>query len=897
MPVFEIERDGKTYEVEAPDAQTAAAAADPTKATAFVDARDQNAKIAAQHATHGTDWVREVPRQLGRGMTAAARGVLSLGGLATLAEQAVTTPMSLAKGEEVRGPVRMAMDALSPPELAPQNDADKTADALTEFGVGAMAGTGVGNVLSKVATAPARTLATAPSTAAATTRAVGRSLAETPGRQVLGAEGAAVASEDVRMQPEDYRNVPWPEVTVPLAVGAAAFAGAPRPPSVRPGNPTAPFGPEVEQARRLDFRVLPSQAKAQAQMNAPAGTFDQSVPGMIREAFVGPDFHTQALIDNQKRTNAWAAKELGVGEISEQGLALAKHPHNAVFNEVSRALPYLRRDTDLEAAANALGAARRDNPYLKNTNEVEAVRDRLLSAEVVPTQKALDAIREFRKDANTLYEKVGDTEAEQAATAYRGAADALEGALERQASVLNPGLIQRLKQARTALAKIHNVEDALDGRNVDAVRLAKIGEKFPLSGYLKEIADVARNFPDTMRTATGRDMEIQSQQGVINSIRLATQRALGHGQGSQLLKDPFQNRLGRADPNFDPRPAPPATPPSPIADFVPPDPNVPGGADVMPPGPTLPGDLGLVDPMANFDTLPPAEARLGDLTAETPPMGGTLPAQDLGIADDMAGSLDFGPLPQDLGLDFAPDPNLGPVSIVRGGAEGGTVADTLLSDELFARPDPNTGRPLDVETGTRLSQPGENGDDFTAIRPAPGLGDEFGTDFGAEPPNPLLEGPQPPLEGEWIRGGPQGPRPPRDPYANAEDAQYVDPLALPPPQKRLTGPDEPLGNTMGGMSPDDELLAAANGDEGAYRRIAGLLTDGNTDPKLAAPYLSRLFPEYVGGDFPPHGNAFGSAIWDVVNRGGYVGNIPTGELTTRLRSAKELIDLDRDPTR
>ena len=436
-----------------------------------------------------------------------------------------------------------------------------------------------------------------------------------------------------------------------------------RPDIQDPGGVPRPFGGDVERARRLDYRVTPSQVAAKAQLEAPIGDFGPSVPGTLREAFTGPDFHVRAIIDNQKRTNAFAAKELGLTELTTMGLQFAKNPHNAVFNEVAQSLPVLRSDGELLQAANALGAARRDNPLLRTTTAVEEVRDRLLNMESLPTQQALDAIRSYRQDASKLFKQaemggsgIGVLEAEQAAMAYRGAADALEAAIERQAGQLYPDLVPRMRDARTALAKIHNVEDAFDGTNVNPQTIAKLSERYPLSGYLGEIAAVARAFPDTMKVATGIDVPIQTQQGALNSISLAARRAVGRSQGPALLADPFQNRFGRADPTFDPRPAPQgAAGASPFAEFTPPDPSVPGGADVMPPGPVLGpevGRMGAIGLADEFDTLPEAELRPGDLTAETPPMGGSLPA---GLVDELTGGPDLPLEPATMGeLDFTP---------------------------------------------------------------------------------------------------------------------------------------------------------------------------------------------------------------------------------------------------
>jgi hypothetical protein len=315
-----------------------------------------------------------------------------------------------------------------------------------------------------------------------------------------------------------------------------------------------PFGPEVAQARKLDFRVLPSQVNAKAQVPVEPGKINPSPTGTWGQTFAGPTIKNRFAIDNQKRVNKFAARDLGISEISEQSLELAKYPHNAVYNEVARVIPVIRRDAGLEEAVNQLGGARRDNPLLKQTPEVERIRERILSADAMTTQQVLDAIREYRKDAKTSFQKVGDVEAEQAAYAYRGAADALEQALERQASSVDPSLVPRLRDARMALAKIHNYQDVFDGTNIDPQGLVKLGKKYPLSGYAKEIADVATSFPHTMKLATGLEINEPSNQSILMSTNLAVRRALGREQVPTIMEDKFQTRYGMKDPSFDPRP-------------------------------------------------------------------------------------------------------------------------------------------------------------------------------------------------------------------------------------------------------------------------------------------------------------------------------------------------------
>ena len=153
----------------------------------------------------------------------------------------------------------------------------------------------------------------------------------------------------------------------------------------------------------------------------------------------------------------------------------------------------------------------------------------------------------------------------------------------------------------------------------------------------------------------------------------------------------------------------------------------------------------------------------------------------------------------DEGLTFAPDPDMAGAPIVRGGGEPGPVADSPALDQALLDAELR-GRPLDPATGASIAPEGV---DQPFTRPSPDLGDQFGMGLDEMGGPPQLEGPQPPLEGDYIPGerrprNPQDQRPSRDP--NAQDADILNLLfgpdetprgALPPPQRRLPPPDEP----------------------------------------------------------------------------------------------------------
>jgi hypothetical protein len=716
----------------------------------------------------------------------------------------------------------------------------------------------------------------------AITRAAGaviKPVADAAGAFGQGAGGAArVAGFGPQAQQDFAQMVPDAVMSAFDLAGLRAAKGAaapaldavnPPPPALGEVRNPRPMGDAAARGRQSGFLLTPDAVTTQRQLEAPLGERPGDAPGKMLAQVVGPEGPHAILIENQKNANRLAQRDLGLqedGRLDPVALEAARMPHNAVFDEVARALPTLRTDWELGNAAAAIGEARRTNPLLRSTASVEDVRDRLLSMEQVPTQDALDAIRSYRQDAGRLFRQtevggsgVGVLEAEQAAFAYRAAADALESAIERQVGVLYPDLLPRLRDSRTALAKSHNVEASLVGApgnyHVDPGQVAKLGEKFPLTGWLKEIADFNNSFPQLSGSRVGVNNPSPQMQspGAAGNPRHWMNRWFGERFIPRMLSDEFQNEFGRFEPGYDPNP--PARPPapSPFADFTPPDPNAPGGGNVMPPAPGGGGLGELIDPAANFDSLPPADAQLGDFTADIPPGPEGVPFQASDLVDAPANMgleppparFTGGPdeLPFDQGLDFMLDPDMTSASIVRGGADPGTVQDSLALDQARMGAELR-GVPLDPETGAQIAPEGVR-EPFT--RPDPNLGD-FVTGFGDEPPDPLLRGPEPPLEGEWIPGGPRPKRPPRNPNAGAEDAIGPD---------QLTGPDD-----LGAFVDDVPLLP------GPQKRLTGpAAVDSAPDPRPEWEYLQTQdgYVRRNDTDYSPYEETFGSPADQAAN--------------------------------
>lgn len=116
-------------------------------------------------------------------------------------------------------------------------------------------------------------------------------------------------------------------------------------------------------------------------------------------------------------------------------------------------------------------------------------------------KKLVQDLRDARFEARQqqkYYDRSANPDAERAARAARERAAQIENDLETWASAYRqPDLVQKMRDARALIAKTHNIEDALSaGGNVDA---RKLGKSDYLSGGLKQIGDMADQFPKSVQ--------------------------------------------------------------------------------------------------------------------------------------------------------------------------------------------------------------------------------------------------------------------------------------------------------------------------------------------------------------------------------------------------------------
>lgn len=337
--------------------------------------------------------------------------------------------------------------------------------------------------------------------------------------------------------------------------GNAEAAGRDVAPAGFTGAPEA--GRNVARMRAYGYPVMPSQAAQMAQREAPAGVMP-SVPGHLRETLTNPgETRGRFMVESAKNTEGVLRNELAVPEgtpLSPAWIEAEMARLNAAYDMVPQALPQFTHSPAVLQAIDDLGAARRNNPYLQNAPQVEALRARLAEVNGAPTQQVLDAIREFRSDARRYFQSTGDRVLnDELAQTYRSAADALEqGIAEQLQATGQTPIFEQFQDARVRQAKLHNVLDSWVGADpmglggeLDPHALAALKGNGAFTGGLADIVDAATQLPETVRLSVGESIRRPSNAGQIMEKESAVRRYLfDRFIIPNLLSDAFQGRYG-----------------------------------------------------------------------------------------------------------------------------------------------------------------------------------------------------------------------------------------------------------------------------------------------------------------------------------------------------------------
>lgn len=252
----------------------------------------------------------------------------------------------------------------------------------------------------------------------------------------------------------------------------------------------APQIEAAQAAQRLGVAINPAEA------NPTVGT--KLLVNATGEAVV----NAKAAKANAPKWNEIARKDLGLPDntpLTPEAFEKARAAHYAPYNEIKK-IEVLQPS---ETVAEQLGSLKLD-PLSTSSPEKAAAVNALIERVVgqidngLSGENVIGQIRGFRKDATRVMKNPNATPIDvDVAEAQLGIANALENLLE--SNIQEPGLLDRFRKARMAIAKTHDWENAtgVTTKQVDPSIIVKMAEKGkPLSGTLADVANVAGNFPE-----------------------------------------------------------------------------------------------------------------------------------------------------------------------------------------------------------------------------------------------------------------------------------------------------------------------------------------------------------------------------------------------------------------
>ena len=255
----------------------------------------------------------------------------------------------------------------------------------------------------------------------------------------------------------------------------------------------APKANAIKEARAMGLKLDPNEAGGGA-----IGRGAASIGGKVQ---------TEQTLSraNAKVINQKAAADVGIGpkeSLSEANITRQKQQQFKVYDRVKKAGPVNFDDAyreELRGVLDRTGQEATDFP--EDANERIEKEIRKFDRPSADASSVLEKIKGLRERASRNM-KALDGDTFELGIAQKKIATAMENQLERQLRATDPKLIADFRNARTQLAKLYSIEDAVSpSGNVSAAVLARqLKRGVPLSGNLKAIAQAYQEFPKVMRT-------------------------------------------------------------------------------------------------------------------------------------------------------------------------------------------------------------------------------------------------------------------------------------------------------------------------------------------------------------------------------------------------------------
>jgi len=424
---------------------------------------------------YGGDALRQVGR-LGKNIV---QGTMALPAMALDYPSTLFNFAASKAGSTSRAPTPFtdAVSGLGGQELAPRGRAERFVDRATQGAAGVLTGTGIGGALAGSATPVASR--------------IGLSLMERPLTQLVSGASGGLSAQAA----QESGFGPLGQVAAGMLGGlaGAAVTGGIKQPIPASSEDLSPDA-QVAMARDAGYKLTPRTA---------GGKVGAVAEGLSNSAKLERTLSSK----NQQVTNRLARQELGIGgdgPIAPQMLDGLRNKYNAVYKAIA-GTGEIQADQqfakDMFSIGNRTAQLARDFPDSVSP-AIEKLRNSYLSPKF-DAESAVQAVRQLRADASKYLKTFDDPEKVALGMASRQIADALDSQLQRHVEQIGKeGLAQSYRNARTQLAKIHTVDDALNAEsgNINALALGKaLDHGAPLSGKLLTIAQMARRFPKVVQ--------------------------------------------------------------------------------------------------------------------------------------------------------------------------------------------------------------------------------------------------------------------------------------------------------------------------------------------------------------------------------------------------------------
>jgi hypothetical protein len=333
-----------------------------------------------------------------------------------------------------------------------------------------------------------------------------------PGAASVPAAGA-IGSTLAALQPTESTNERLVNMGVGFGLGSGAqyagTTGAKLLGERAARNEIAANVAKVQNAER-DAALAAGRAEG---LVVPPSTINPTLGNSMIESLGGKvGTQQQASVINQKGVDTLARRSMGltadapVTEKILQGMRKSEgQAYEVVKNFGAQYNVKLKADPEFVNATKAIGSdfsqAAAEFPNSTKNAAIEALNSDLQIGAWTP-KGILEKVKMLRADASSNFKAFDDPAKLALARAQRQAAEALDGLVERNLVAAGKGnMAQDYRAARVNIAKLHDLESAFTpGGHFDARVISKIGERSPLSGDLKTIADFAGNFPKAVQT-------------------------------------------------------------------------------------------------------------------------------------------------------------------------------------------------------------------------------------------------------------------------------------------------------------------------------------------------------------------------------------------------------------